>query len=164
MGLFPLQRGKVRIFQKDSRGGEAFIGEDWGAFTPIDDEMKLYLGLARDVVVKRRIAENRRHAVHGNLFHQEVVLEYEIENFKNDDLTLDVVEDINNLRNQLCGGKDHDAQWEIADDGTTVGVDSREIKDSQTLILHLPLDGAPEGDAKVEKTTVRVHLWLRNEW
>jgi len=41
--------GKVRIFQKDGHGGEAFTGEDWGKFTPIDDEMKLYLGLARDV-------------------------------------------------------------------------------------------------------------------
>jgi len=51
--------GKVGIFQKDGRGGEAFIGEDWGAFTPIDDEMKLYLGLARDVVVRRKVLSNR---------------------------------------------------------------------------------------------------------
>ena len=34
LGRFPLQPGKVRIFQDDGRGTPAFLGEDWGAFTP----------------------------------------------------------------------------------------------------------------------------------
>lgn len=80
LGEFPLQFGKVRIFQKDGRGGEAFLGEDWGRFTPVDDEMKLYLGLARDVVVKRKITQNLTHVVKHNLYDQEVTLEYSIEN------------------------------------------------------------------------------------
>ena len=48
MGEFPLQRGKVRIFQDDGRGTQAFLGEDWGGFTPRDDEMKLFLGQSKD--------------------------------------------------------------------------------------------------------------------
>ena len=45
-GQAPLQFGKVRIFQDDGRGSTAFIGEDWGKFTPLDDEMRLYVGTA----------------------------------------------------------------------------------------------------------------------
>ena len=49
----------------DSGGesGTAFLGEDWGKFTPIDDEMKLYLGVAQDVVVKRTIEKNEAFRV-----------------------------------------------------------------------------------------------------
>jgi len=164
LGQFPLQFGKVRIFQKDGRGGEAFIGEDWGAFTPVDDEMKLYLGLARDVVVRRKVARNDRHNVHGNLYHQEVVLEYEIENFKNSPLVLDINEDMNRLRDSLCGHKDHDAQWEIVRQGTSIGQAQIEREDSRTVRFHIPLDAAPEGEAEVEPVKVTVHLFLRNEW
>ena len=40
----------------------AFLGEDWGKFTPIDDEMRLYLGVAQDIVVKRTIDKNEQPA------------------------------------------------------------------------------------------------------
>ena len=50
LGAAPLQFGKVRIFiegsGKEKEQSTAFLGEDWGKFTPIDDEMKLYLGVA----------------------------------------------------------------------------------------------------------------------
>jgi len=164
LGLFPLQPGKVRIFQKDGRGGEAFIGEDWGRFTPIDDEMKLYLGLARDVVVKRTVDRSVRHKVEANLYHQEVVLKYTIENFKTEAVTLDIVEDMNLLRNAFCGRKDHDAQWEVVQEGTSLPRRQIERKDAQTMELHIPLEGAPRGDAEVEPVVATVHLYLRNEW
>jgi hypothetical protein len=164
MGEFPLQFGKVRIFQKDGRGGEAFIGEDWGKFTPVGDEMKLYLGLARDIQVKRTIARNDRHPINGNLFDQEVVLHYEIQNFKSDALVLDVEEDMARLRDELCGQKDHDAQWEVLAEGTTIGQQQIERKDARTAVLHLPLDAAPKGEAQVKSLVVDVHLFLRNEW
>ena len=41
----------MRIFQEDSHGDTAFLGEDWGKFTPLDDEMRLSVGTAQDVVV-----------------------------------------------------------------------------------------------------------------
>ena len=40
LGEFALMPGKVRIFQDDGHGTTAFIGEDWGRFTPRDDEMR----------------------------------------------------------------------------------------------------------------------------
>ncbi len=164
MGEFPLQFGKVRIFQKDGRGGEAFIGEDWGRFTPIDDEMKLYLGLARDVVVKRKVTQNRRRKVHGNLYHQEITLKYTIENFKSDPVTLDINEDMNRLRDSFCEHKDRTAQWEIVPKGTSIGKKQIERKDARTAIFHVPLEAAPEGEAEVEPVEVTVHMFLRNEW
>jgi len=164
LGAFPLQYGKVRIFQKDGHGGEAFIGEDWGHFTAIDDEMKLYLGLARDVVVRRKIADNRRNNVNGNLYHQEVALEYKVENFKTDAVVLDIEEDVQNLRDTLCGGKDHQPQVDITTEGTTIPKDQIEWKDSRTVVFHVPLKAAPAGEAKAEALTVKVHLFLRNEW
>ena len=170
MGDFPLQYGKVRIFQKDGRGGEAFIGEDWGKFTPIDDEMKLYLGLARDVVVKRKVITNRRRQVRSdqdrptNLFHQEVVLQYTIENFKTDPVTLDIHEDMARLRDQYCGRKGRQPEWEVTRAGTTLPEKQIERKDVRTAEFHVPLKGAPEGEAKVEPVIVKVRVMLRNEW
>ena len=165
MGLFPLQFGKVRIYQKDGHGGEAFIGEDWGKFTPIDDEMKLYLGLARDVVVRRKISQNLRQPVKGNLFHQDVTVQYTVENFKNSALTLDLREDMNRLRDELCGSKDRDAEYEILKEGTSLAKDQIERKDTRNLELHVPLQAAPKGGAeKVKETVVTLHLVFRNEW
>jgi len=164
MGEFPLQYGKVRIFQKDGRGGEAFIGEDWGAFTPIDDEMKLYLGLARDVVVRRKVVTSTRQVINGNLYNQEIVLEYKIENFKNEPLTLDIREDMWIARNQYCGGSGREPEWEVTTEGTTLPAAQIEREDSRTAQFHVPLKAAPEGEAKVEPLTVRVRLMIRNEW
>ena len=82
LGRAPLQYGKVRIFQEDSHGGTAFLGEDWGKFTPLDDEMRLYVGTAQDVVVKRTIDKNEQKRVAGNLYNRQIVVKYEIENFK----------------------------------------------------------------------------------
>ena len=79
LGAAPLQYGKVRIFIEGSgehkEQSTAFLGEDWGKFTPIDDEMKLYLGVAQDIVVKRTIDKNDNRRVAGNLFNHEVVAE-----------------------------------------------------------------------------------------
>src|SRR4051812_34704218 len=60
LGVAPLPVGKVRIFIEGGGQEKAttFLGEDWGTFTPIDDEMKLYLGVAQDIVVKRTIERN----------------------------------------------------------------------------------------------------------
>src|SRR4051794_11114462 len=60
LGAAPLPEGKVRIFIEGTEKDKAttFLGEDWGRFTPIDDEMRLYLGVAQDIVVKRTIDRN----------------------------------------------------------------------------------------------------------
>jgi len=164
LGKFPLPYGKVRIFQKDGRGGEAFTGEDWGKFTPIDDEMKLYLGLARDVKVERTVKSNKKHPVHGNRYHQEVVVQYKMQNFKKDAAVLDIEEDMNALRDEFCGGrKDRDAQWELAGETTDKGKVER--KSAQKVEIHVPLPAAPkEADKKPDEVTFLLHLFFRNEW
>ena len=163
LGQWPLQRGKARIFQQDGHGGEAFLGEDWGEFTPIDDEMKLYLGLARDVVVERTVERNKRHTVAANRYHQEVIVKYAVQNFKKKACTLDIEEDLNQLRNEFCGKKNHDAQWELAEE--TTNAKQVERKGAKHLEIHLPLPARPEkADEKPKEVVFRLHLWFRNEW
>jgi hypothetical protein len=163
LGQWPLPRGKARIFQIDNQEGEAFLGEDWAEFTPIDDEMKLYLGLARDVVVERTVERNRRHPVHANRYHQEVIVKYTVQNFKDEACVLDIEEDLNALRNEFCGKKNHDAQWELA--GETTDPKQVERKGAKNLEIHIPLPARPEkADEKPEKKVFRLHLWIRNEW
>ena len=164
LGEFPLQPGKVRIFIDDGRGGEAFLGEDWARLTPLDGKMRLYLGEARDIVCTRIVESNQRHAVRGNLFHQELVLKYEIENFKDKPATLDIVEQLNRVA-QEYGRKAHgDVEWERG------GQTSKEIKFSYefggaTPMLSVNLAARPKDkDKKVQKKTVKFHFTIKNLW
>jgi hypothetical protein len=164
LGTYPLPFGKVRIFLKDGKGGEAFTGEDWGQFTPIDDEMKLYLGLARDVKVERTVKKNDRTAIHGNLFNQEVIVQYKMQNFKKDACTLDIEEDMNQLRNEFCGGgKDRDASWELL--GQTTDKLKVERKSAQKIEIHVSLAARPkEADKKPDEVIFLLHVLFKNEW
>lgn len=49
----PLPKGKVRVYKRDEDGKEQFIGEDEIDHTPKDEEIKLYLGNAFDIVGER---------------------------------------------------------------------------------------------------------------
>ncbi|MHC4952967.1 MAG: hypothetical protein ACYTGZ_03695 [Planctomycetota bacterium] len=164
LGKFPLQPGKVRIFIQDGRGGEAFLGEDWAALTPLDGKMNLYLGDARDIVCSRTIQSNKRHAIRGNLFDQEIRIKFECENFKNKAATLDIVEQLNRLAAQYAAPPQGDVEWELGADT------SKEIKltyerGHATPILHVDLPARPEAkDAKVEKHTFILHITLKNLW
>jgi hypothetical protein len=164
MGEFPLQPGKVRIFIEDGHGGEAFLGEDLAALTPLDDTMKLYLGESRDIVCTRIIESNQRHAVRGNLCNQEIVIKYEIENFKDAPATLRMLEQLNRLGQQYFGNTHGDVEWEKG------GKTSKEIRfdyefGNATPILLVDLPARPaDKDAKVEKVTVRFHVLLKNLW
>ena len=164
MGEFPLQPGKVRIFIEDGHGGEAFLGEDLAVLTPLDDTMKLYLGESRDIVCTRIIESNQRHAVRGNLCNQEIVIKYEIENFKDAPATLRMLEQLNRLGQQYFGNTHGDVEWEKG------GKTSKEIRfdyefGNATPILLVNLPARPaDKDAKVEKVTVRFHVLLKNLW
>lgn len=164
MGEFPLQPGKVRIFIEDGRGGEAFLGEDWAALTPLDDTMKLYLGESRDIVCTRIIESNMRHNVRGNLYNQEIVIKYEIENFKDKAATLRIVEQLNRLGQEYFGNTHGDVEWEKG------GKTSKQIKfdyefggATPTLLVKLPARPTDK-DAKVKKVTVLFHVTLKNLW
>lgn len=49
----PLPKGKVRVYKKDEDGKEQFIGEDRIDHTPKDEEIRLYLGNAFDIIGER---------------------------------------------------------------------------------------------------------------
>ncbi len=163
LGKAPLQFGKVRIFQEDGRGSTAFLGEDWGKFTPLDDEMKLYVGTAQDVVVVRTIDKNEQKRVAGNLYDRTIVLKYEIENFKDKAVTLDVAESVRAVRREIGAENGREIQWEIGPDTTFDGGMDKEKSTYDRVVLHakLPARGA---DAKAEKITHKLHLVLKNEW
>ena len=161
-GQAPWPYGKVRIFQDDGRGTTAFLGEDWGQFTPIDGQMKLYLGVAQDIVVKRTIEKSDRQRVAGNLFHHEVVIKYEIENFKNQKVTLDLAEDLGMIRNEALGGdSDRDVEWQIGE-LTTLSDPDKEETFHQRVLFHVDLDGADGG--KADKIVHKLHILIKNEW
>jgi hypothetical protein len=158
-----LPYGKVRIFQDDGHGSTAFLGEDWGKFTPLDDRMKLYVGTAQDVVVKRTIDKNEQQRVAGNLFNRDVILKYEIENFKDKAVTLDVAENVRGIRNEVAGDTGRDVQWELAKDTTFDAGPDKEDSTYDHLVFHvqLPARGA---DAKAAKIVQKLHLVIKNEW
>lgn len=162
LGLAALPYGKVRIFLDDGRGGTAFLGEDWGQFTPIDDKMKLYLGVAQDIVVKRTIEKNQRKRIAGNLFDHEIIVKYEIENFKTDAVTLDIAESLVNLRNELVGHEQNrDPQVEQGDQ-TTMGNKDAEESTVDRWLYHVQLPAAKDG--KAEKQVHKLHVVFKNVW
>ncbi len=163
LGVSPLAFGKVRIFQDDGRGTVAFLGEDWGRFTPIDDRMRLYLGVAQDIVVKRTIERNETRRVAGNLYDREVIVKYEIENFKDMPVTLNVAEDLAYVRNELGGTTGRDVQWEMGDETTFVGERDQEESTYQRLVFHAQLP-ARQGAGKATKVVYKLHVVFKNEW
>lgn len=113
LGGEPLPAGKVRIFQKDPQGTTAFLGEDMGAYTPVDDRMKLFLGLAQDVVVKRTISDRQYDRVVGNLYDVSVTVRYEIENFKKQPVTVRIEEMMQPLANESGRSPRQPLAWQI---------------------------------------------------
>jgi hypothetical protein len=173
LGVAPLQYGKVRIFIEGSKGdgkdpsaataNTAFLGEDWGKFTPIDDEMKLYLGVAQDIVVKRTIDKNENKRITGNLSDRDVVIKYEIENFKDTPVTLDVVENLRHIRGEVRGDNPRDVQWELGSATTFEGGPDKEKSTFDQLVFHVKLP-AKNADGKAEKSVQKLEVVLKNDW
>jgi hypothetical protein len=162
LGAYPLMPGKTRIFQDDGRGTVAFLGEDWAPYTPRDDSMRLYLGVSRDIVVTRTIAERKQHRVMGRLHDIEVVVKYEIENFKDEAVVLDIAESMLGLRNEIRGNTGRRVEWELGDRGTLRRPDANDSTADRPL-FHVSLP--PRGDdQKAVKQVHTLHVFLKNEW
>lgn len=110
LGTHTLLPGKVRIFIKTKeqpaaegeKAGEgvAFTGEDWAQLTPVDREMKLYIGQSRDVKVTQRRTKDEKTNIRRNnanaivLNDTDEVYKIEIENFKKTPVDLVIVEHV----------------------------------------------------------------------
>ena len=163
LGKHSLPFGKARIFQEDGRGGTAFIGEDWSKFTPPEDEMKLYLGLARDIVVKRSIERNERQRIAGNLYDYDVVVKYEIENFKDTPTRLTLAESVSHLRGEIKGHGPRDPQWELGPNTTLRHGPDPEKSDFDKLVFYVDLPPRATG-GKADKQIHKLNLIIKNEW
>ena len=88
LGKFGLWGGKVRIFQKDGHGSTIFLGEDHTGLVPVGEEMSVYIGDSRDIVVTQRKMRDKRINVRRNkknriiLYDTDEVIKATIENFK----------------------------------------------------------------------------------
>jgi hypothetical protein len=97
LGEFALPAGKVRLFESQPKTGAAFVGEDFAEFTPVGGKMDLLLGDARDLSVKRTVAEIKKIARlreqdgHIRLYDSDETYRYELQNFGETPAPLTVV-------------------------------------------------------------------------
>src|SRR5437588_11921926 len=66
--------GTVRVYQKDSRGGILFAGEDHMNHTPKDEEIDIHIGNAFDVVAEHKQTDYKHVDTHTWEFEFEVTL------------------------------------------------------------------------------------------
>ena len=152
LGAHTLLPGKVRIFIKTKEQAEdggapgegvAFTGEDWGALTPVDREMKLYIGQSREVkVTQRKTKDDRKNLRRNNgnqvtLWDTDEAFKIEIENFKKVPVELVIVEHI-------------PGYWKMGEFSHPF-----EKKDAFTVEFKLKLPAESKGD---KKTTVTFNL------
>jgi len=84
-----LPKGKVRVYKRDDDGKEQFIGEDEIDHTPKDEELKLYLGNAFDIVGER--AQKDFKSIAGGRVVEETI-EIKVRNHKNETVEVQVYE------------------------------------------------------------------------
>ncbi len=104
LGL-PLPKGKVRVYKRDQDGKEQFVGEDQIDHTPKDEELRLYLGNAFDIVGERA-QKDFKSSANGHIV--EETIEVKVRNHKEQQVEVMVYE--------------HPwrwSQWEILNAGST---------------------------------------------
>lgn len=128
----PLPAGNVRVYQKDSKGGVLFIGEDHIDHTPKDEFVTVKIGNAFDVVAERKQTDYKKIA--DRVFE----MEYEItlRNHKDTAITVEV--------NEPIGG-----DWEMLSS-------TYPAKKTAAFAAQFQIPVKPDGES-VLKYRVRVH-------
>ncbi len=85
----PLPKGKVRVYQRDADGKEQFIGEDEIDHTPKNEEVRLYLGNAFDIVGER-VQKDFKSLASGHVI--EETIEVKVRNHKAEPVEVQVYE------------------------------------------------------------------------
>ena len=86
----PLPAGNVRVYQKDSKGGVLFVGEDRIDHTPKDEDVNIHIGNAFDVVAERKQTDYKKIAT--NVYEME--FEITLRNHKDTPITVQCNEPI----------------------------------------------------------------------
>ncbi|MGA9365652.1 MAG: hypothetical protein WBW16_14915 [Bacteroidota bacterium] len=132
----PLPKGKVRVYKRDDDGKEQFVGEDLIDHTPKDEEIRLYLGDAFDLVGERA-QKDFRTIVSGHVYDE--TFEIKVRNHKSEEAEVLVYEHPWRWN-----------QWEITKSSTDwVKVDQTTIR----FPVRIPKDGE-----KVISYTIR-YTW-----
>jgi hypothetical protein len=129
LGASLLWGGKVRVFQDDGAGGDIFLGEDTTANVPPGEEMRIYIGDSRDVAVTQRKVTDRHLNQRPSpkrvvLYDTEEAMKVTVENFKDQTVTVDVVQHI-------------PGEWEMAEADHPY-----EKKDNNTIVFHVEMPAA----------------------
>jgi hypothetical protein len=86
----PLPAGNVRVYQKDSKGGILFIGEDHIDHTPKDESITVHIGNAFDIIAEHKQTDFKKIAT--NVYEME--FEITLRNHKDSAITVQVNEPI----------------------------------------------------------------------
>src|SRR5438094_1985972 len=86
----PLHAGNVRVYQKDSKGGILFAGEDHIDHAPKDENVNIHIGNAFDVVAEHKQTDYKRIDTHT----WEMEFEITLRNHKDAPVTVQVNEPI----------------------------------------------------------------------
>src|ERR1700687_765820 len=86
----PLPAGNVRVYQKDSKGGILFAGEDRIDHTPKDEDVNIHIGNAFDVVAEHKQTDYKRIDTHT----WEMEFEITLRNHKDSPVVVEVNEPI----------------------------------------------------------------------
>jgi hypothetical protein len=109
----PLPKGKIRVYKEDDDGNEQFVGEDLIDHTAKDEEVRLYLGNAFDIVGER-VQKDFRSFASGKVV--EETIEIKVRNHKKEDVEVLVHE--HPWRWSEWEIVRSDAEWEKADQST----------------------------------------------
>jgi hypothetical protein len=126
----PLPKGKVRVYKRDDDGKEQFIGEDEIDHTPKDEEIKLYLGNAFDLVGER-VQKDFRVVVSGHVV--EETFEIKLRNHKSEPVEVFVYE--HPWRWNEWDIKSSTERWEKVDQ-TTIRIPVKLKKDEEKTITY----------------------------
>jgi len=86
----PIPAGNVRVYQKDSKGGILFVGEDRIDHTPKDESISIHIGNAFDVVSERKQTDFK--SISSNVWEME--FEITLRNHKDSPIAVQVNEPI----------------------------------------------------------------------
>jgi hypothetical protein len=121
----PLPAGTIRVYQADSKGNVQYAGEDSITHTPKDEQLRINVGNAFDVVCDRKETDYKR--ISNN--QSEMAYEISLRNHKDGPVTVEVREPV--------GG-----DWKVVDsnfkwtklDATTIGFEIPVAKDGTATL------------------------------
>jgi hypothetical protein len=130
----PLPKGKIRAYKRDPADNDLeFVGEDQIDHTPKDEELKLYVGDAFDIVGEKVVTDHKQ----GDRWSQDSV-KIEIRNHKDEDVKVLAREHLNM------------AQWEL----TAKSMEFKKV-DAETIEFELAVPKA----GKAEVTYAVMYRW-----